>query len=380
MKAFCLIISFILIPFFSFSQSDSSLIQFDDVTLSEALIKLKEVYPIDFSYSSDLVTMEKTKISGTFGSNSLQLTLKKILENTNIEYLIRDEIVILRRKIEPSERVIFGVVIDEENGLPVSYATVQVKGHMIGEVCDFRGSFKLKVSPRYQSDSIQVSSLGYQKRIFPITSEIPDTIYLNPSQLTLKPLHVTSTAYRERTLGVTSRKPKGELYMDTHGQQTALYFETGDAQGKIESVQYFLSEKGNTNAPFRIRIYEVDSLNHGPGEDLLKEFLVVQPDITGGWYDVNLLDYDLSLPDGGFFVAMEGVFPNDYEAYMTGDSSRQISRKRKVAIQQVLSYGQKLGYRKSKDYNTWHYSMSRTWFQLNQPFDVLINVDVLIEK
>jgi len=82
---------------------------------------------------------------------------------------------------------------------------------------------------------------------------------------------------------------------------------------------------------------------------------------------------------------MEGVFPNDYDFYVQGDDFINIS----TADEQteinddtpaVISYGQRLGYTKSrKNNNTWHYSLDHTWFQLRkQLFSIMVAADIMV--
>ncbi len=382
MKVLLTTISLILLKSLAFCQTDTTLIEFDNASLPEVISQLHDTYNINFSYSSNMLEAQNVIVSGKFKGKTPPEILSVILRNTSIEFFYKDDIIILRLKQLETPSIITGVIRDANSGLGVPYATVEVKGKLVGAICDYRGVYLLEVPIEFKNDTIQVSSMGYEKFVFTSSSQNPDTIDLKPKQYLLPTLEVESKGYKSQVLGLDAKKAKGELYMDTHGQQTALFIETDSQVGKIEKIRYYLSEKGNTNAPFRVRIYDVDTTTNGPGKDILKQFLVVQPDVTRGWYEINVWEYDLDIPEGGFFVAMEGVYPNDYEAFIQMNPpkrSNKIMKRRQAAMQQILSYGQKLGYKKSKKYRTWHYSLSRTWFQLDQPFDVLISVDVLVE-
>ena len=380
MKLFTTVISLILITNLTFGQSDSLKIELSSANLHDVIYTLHNYYKVNFSYASDLLDSE-FRVSAQFEGAPLEDVLEEVFSGSTIKYTLRDDVIILKKKAVKQQRIISAKIIDKETQLTIPYATVELKGRLVGAICDYKGDFEFRIPPEYENDSLLISSLGYERLVLVANDITDDTIALQPKDYLLKPFEVIKKEWKSEKLGTNAKKAKGELYMDTHGQQTALYFETEDREGKIEKIRYYLSDKGNTNAPFRVRIYGMDTTSSGPGEDILKEFLVVQPNVIGGWYEIDVLDYDLDLPEDGFFVAMEGVFPNDFEEAMKRKIEEgKTSKRKRIVMQQVLSYGQKLGFRKSKKYRTWHYSLSQTWFQLEQPFDVLIAVDILTEQ
>lgn len=139
-------------------------------------------------------------------------------------------------------------------------------------------------------------------------------------------------------------------------------------------------------APFRLRLYTVDSLTGKPSEDLISEILVAKPGNDPGWYQIDLRSFGLNLPKSGIFVAMEGIFPNDYAFYSSSeefieladvDNASSINDNPPASV----SYGQRLGYNRRNAENTWHYSFSHTWYQLRkQKYGVLIQINVRFEK
>ena len=177
----------------------------------------------------------------------------------------------------------------------------------------------------------------------------------------------------------------GSTYLDTHGQQVALYIDNKKKQeAYIRKVSYHLSDKGNVEAPFRVRILDIDAVTQSPGKDLLTEILVVQPPQgTKGWYDIDISEYGISLPPQGFFVAIQGVFPNDYSSYT--DESGAIERGKRNPKAKAdddftpksIHYGQRINYSGKGGNNTWHYSLSHQWFQMEKDnYSVKISAEI----
>ena len=150
-------------------------------------------------------------------------------------------------------------------------------------------------------------------------------------------------------------------------------------------VSYYLSSKGNTNAPFRVRIYECDSVTGRPGDDMLPEIVVVKPNQGKGLFAINISKYNLKVPKNGFFVAMEGIFPDDYDVYYEGTGFSYKSGNNDSDNEDFtdadLQYGQQLGYTHGSVNNTWHYAVDRTWFQLKKGhFNVMISAGIRVNE
>jgi len=56
-----------------------------------------------------------------------------------------------------------GKVIDSKTSEPVPYATVRLKNYQVGVISNAEGDFRILNNPRFKSDSIIVSCIGYQR-------------------------------------------------------------------------------------------------------------------------------------------------------------------------------------------------------------------------
>ncbi|WP_291527901.1 carboxypeptidase-like regulatory domain-containing protein [Bacteroides sp. UBA939] len=361
------------------------------VPMEESIERIAEAANIHVSYSSDLLS-GCTSVT-LHAQNELLLTvLNQLLAPYKISYTIHSGQLILfpKRTMVVKEYTLKGNIYEEATQEPIAYATLQIKGKSKGVVADHKGFFELNLTEMELADSLTASCVGYERRTFlakSLVSNSGTTIGLKEKLVNIEAVTVTEAKLRKKNKSIGNRNwlTAGSIYLDTHGQQIALYIENDkQVNGYIRKVSYHLSDKGNVEAPFRVRVLTADSLNQSPGKDLLPEILVVQPpQDTDGWYDVDLSEYRIRIPSTGFFVGMQGVFPNDYSFY-AGDAGfieigkRQPENKDDF-MPKSIHYGQRVSYSDKKGRNTWHYSLSHQWFQMERHnYNVKISAEIEI--
>jgi len=349
--------------------------------------RLSEVYKVEFSYMQSVVPAEFVQRADYHAANLPEI-LDDICSRHHLVWLTHDSRVILRQA-EKSERYYYlsGVVREEKYGKTVPFASIYMKSKKFGTAADRQGEFELRVSSADLSDTVVISFLGYKRQFWPVSELLKTSmadIILKENSFVISAVDIKARKFKTKILGNKSRLAKGAMYLDTHGQQVALFVENTNhtAGGHIASVSFYLSKQGNTSAPFRLRLLQKDSLSAKPSDDLFDEVLIVQPE-TGhkGWYMVNLRQYRLRVPEAGFFIAMQGIYPNDYDVAITDDFDSEGETDEPDEAE--ISYGQRLGYTKSRKHksNTWHYSLSHTWFQLkNQKYAVMMTAEIKYEK
>ncbi len=77
-------------------------------------------------------------------------------------------LLVLAGNSQAQTRMVKGRITDSENGDPIPFANLQVKGSRIGTVCDFDGNYSLKISGPH--DSLSAIYIGYKAR----TKKIPE--------------------------------------------------------------------------------------------------------------------------------------------------------------------------------------------------------------
>jgi len=344
---------------------------------------------IYFSYSSSIKVLDK-KYTPSGDSMLVKDLLDNIFHDKGVKYMVWSNQVILKEEvIHPVKKTIRGKILSAHSGNPVEYASLQVMGSSRGTIADEQGNFVMEIPTGSKEDMMKIQALGFQAvsyKLDYLTKFSKHTIYLQPDTFSIPQVEINAPVTRSIEMGNKFSLFKNSMYMDTHGQQTALYISNEDKlTGKIKNVNYYLSREGNTNAPFRIRVYALDTVTGGPGIDLLPEILVVKPNEGKGWFSINLSRYNIRFPADGVFIGMEGVFPDEYQFFYTGNEFVELSELEEEVMEENsyihdnLNYGQQLGFNHRGENNTWHYSLSRTWFQLpKNNFNVLISADIIV--
>jgi hypothetical protein len=281
-----------------------------------------------------------------------------------------------------------GQILSASDSLAISYATLSLKGKSIGTISDYKGIYQWEMSEKYKNDTVIISSMGYNRKYLTVKELMTYNsafLFLEENSIEIDTVFVRNIKYIIDNLGNKGNRPSGSIYLDTHGQQTGLFIENKTGiEGDLIAISVYLAEEGNLTAPFRLRIYSVDSLNRIPVDDIVEDILIVKPEGEKGWFDIDVSQYKLTFPENGVFIGVEGIFPNEYEYYAESNEFIDIKNKTlesPINSHESLSYGQQIGYNRRFSDKTWHYSLSHTWFQLRkQQSGVMIKASVKYEK
>lgn len=361
-------------------------ISLENATIQEVFESLAGKYSIGFSFQSNLPDLQnKVTVSAT--NQPFHSVLKSVLSNTRLSYrIIAKQVVIYTRAEALHENIqIKGKLYKAGTSEPIAYAGMELKTGRKGTISDMRGQFRIEIEQYNLTDTLVISSLNYYPIKVPVKHlTLPGihTLYMTERAYDLPAIEVKGVKRKLESMGNHKRIPSGSFYLDTHGQQTAFYIQNETKKsGSLLSVSFYLSKKGNTDAPFRVHIYAPDSISGKPGEELLPEMVIMKPDHGKGWFKVDLSRYKIALPNDGIFVAIEGIFPGDYD--MTSDDGFLTSFAETEAIpdefeRETISYGQQIGFSGGMNF-TWHYSIDRKWFQLKKKhFNAMISAEFKI--
>jgi len=174
---------FFCIPLINAQQSKDIKIKgsFQDRPLSLVLLHLKINYGLSFEYEEKLI--EDIRITTFFKKSSLDFGMKKILEDTNLNFEIKSAKTIAlflkseTPKVDWSTVVptrkdfnISGIVKDKKTGETLPFANVIIKGSTNGVTTNIDGYFTIFDVPN-DTVLLMVSYLGYQTIPYRITPE-----------------------------------------------------------------------------------------------------------------------------------------------------------------------------------------------------------------
>ena len=94
-----------------------------------------------------------------------------------------------------------GKILDQTTGEPVVFATVRIKGMAKGVVTNMDGGFRLPLSYREAGESIEISSMGYEKKEY-------ELLKLSPKDINVIRLNLGVVSLRE---AIVSAKKKRKL-------------------------------------------------------------------------------------------------------------------------------------------------------------------------
>ena len=227
----------ILDSLFSFSAGN--------VKTGEALniITLRTGY--NFTYDSRLIDTEK-QTDMTFTNLRLDSVLKTIFRNDSLVYTVIDKFIIISKGIEPIAQVddsisindikyLSGLILDEESGDPLPFASIGLKNEGKGTVTNSNGEFGLKIGPVNLNDTIVVSYLGYYGKEIPAAKALEDnfTVAMKREFISIPEIIIKNQIPQEVIIKALYAVPKN--YGSSPASLTAFYREGVMKRNNLQS-------------------------------------------------------------------------------------------------------------------------------------------------
>lgn len=275
-----------------------------------------------------------------------------------------------------------GRLLDKSNNNTIEYGHIYLKGKPYGVLSNIDGLFSL--SNISQNDTVVVSCVGYETLTltFDALTIKQQDIFLNPKIYNLTSAKIKSGEPRIIKTGFLVPKIENDKISGTHhgrisdgytlintGFQIATFIENKEEKiGLIQYVEFFLHKEGIANTPSRLRLYSVNDMG-APKEDLLNKSIIVTDGKNNKWVKVDLRDYQIELPQNGFFIAMEWLQTNN-EAFVYNSKYKNfVGNRGKERLKQeghmkskFIGFGQVLGsYEIEKKKASWTKLISRDW-------------------
>lgn len=246
------------------------------------------------------------------------------------------------------QTTITGIVVDTNN-IPIEFANVYVKGKPVGTNTDEQGIFILKVNNineiQLGTDSIIISHIEFKSKILAlnnikdnekITLEAADPIAFNPVLVS------GSTQKEFGYLGTSQIKTneflRNNLYKSY--QVATLITNHLHKEGYISEIQIYIGSLGNQKNPFRIQLFELDSICKCPGKPLLNKDILIKK-AHKGWNKININNYYLDIPISDFFIGYQWLYSDKKESNKSiFESSHSLGLTKEAEL--VMSY-EKIG-------------------------------------
>lgn len=145
---------------------------------SKALLAVEKASNYRFVYSSDIAPVNKI-INLVVRDADLPEVMDKLLASTNLSYKVMpDQLVVLFSKVAAAPEIRVSGRITDENGNPLSGASIRVKGTSLGVSANTNGEFSITVP----DDAVLIISyVGYEERQIPVSGQTTINVSLKSS-------------------------------------------------------------------------------------------------------------------------------------------------------------------------------------------------------
>lgn len=231
--------------------------------------------------------------------------MKKLLPQIALVFLL-----LLPSLGRGQENRITGRVVDAITKEPIPFASIGLRASDTGALTNESGYFRLLAPDKFNSDSLVVLALGYNRATVFVGQEKPAEL-----SIAMRPRPPGSiTVCRVGPCGVVPKirlATNDGVIAGAPGTQYAFFIENDKRRQTrhLRSVSFYVGENGLPMAPFRVRIYQTDGKRHMPTADLLTERVVLMPAQSGQWLTSDISRYNVVVPKDGYFVALEFVNP-----------------------------------------------------------------------
>jgi hypothetical protein len=197
-----------------------------------------------------------------------------------------------------------------------------------------------------------------------------NAITLSPS---LQQLKTVSIKFKKPVLINVGSKLKSRMTTASFmpGMDVAMFMQGSEnVSGIIKSVGFYLKQSGplgrlygDATAPFRVRVFERDSVGR-PGKEILDDVLIVSGKKRNDWCEVDVSGYNIENPTSGFFVCFSflsfhyyisqsvaarpaGILTSNYSIPLLSFATREF----KETLTYTRTYGGSRDWRKDKGMN-----------------------------
>lgn len=171
-----------------------------NVTLTKSNASLRSVFSeltlktgYNFFYTDNLLE-NSLPVTINVKNAELPAVLNQIFAAQNLDFIIRNQTVIIKARTQVRQDVISGFVGDAKDRKPISGVTVSIKGTKSAVQTDKNGKFTINITE--QAESLEFRFVGYKTVEVPISPNSNYSIYMNEEQLSLNTVVITGMVNR----------------------------------------------------------------------------------------------------------------------------------------------------------------------------------------
>jgi len=207
-----------------------------------------------------------------------------------------------------------GYVLDANTKEPIPFVNLSFLNTLKGTSTDESGHFFIDIPEVLLEKDVHISSLGYEEKVLKgkILSETTN-IYLDEESFELDEVVLSEVWGDSEVLNpISSYSLTSGFSSSSTPWVLALYFPNiGANQKVIEKVMVFLQQQSGdlkSESKFRLRVYNIDPDTGAPGEDLLRENVILNTQEGDTHINVDLSEYKIVVPRDGVYIGLEWLF------------------------------------------------------------------------
>ncbi len=237
-----------------------------------------------FIYDSKVIDNDAVvKIKG--GERSIRQAVYDIVGNTSLEFQMMGTHILITLPSEKKVRVqqdfvpeqitnfVIGTLLDKETGIPISSATVGVRGTSIGSITNQNGDFKLSLPDSLKNDSITFSHIGYlsQDIEFALLIGRHNILSLEPKVVPLQEVVIRRSDPKKLLREMIERRNKN--YSHTAVYLTTFYREGVQLKNKFQNLSEAVFKVYKTSSyssvPDQVKLLKMSRLSNVEAKDSL---------------------------------------------------------------------------------------------------------------
>jgi hypothetical protein len=204
-------------------------------------------------------------------------------------------------------------IVDSTTSKGVDRATVSINKNKNFST-DINGAIDINKTLINPKDNIRISCMGYKSiwLMSGIDNKYPDTIRLSSSVISLKEVKVSSL---NRQIEIGDIKKSYNSHRTTSPNDAYAQFIPNERKikGTISSVEYVLNDElHGIEMPFRVRLYTKNKSNLSLDQELTNDSIIVYNPEKKRLVSVDLLRYNIQLPEDGIIVVFETLDSSYY--------------------------------------------------------------------
>jgi len=233
-------------------------------------------------------------------------------------------------------------IIDSITNEPIPYCNIALeKGD--GFVTNHLGEFCIAFSKNDSLLKLNVTNVSYHQKSLSVFQNSTDSIiYLQPKQYKLNEIEINWSKYQFLWVGNTLKNADSYISLWRFCQTGIYIAPLKNRSAIIETISVAIQNSNPEKVPFRVHVFEVDSTG-GVGSDLLPENVYgLLKDADFAIVELNILKYQLKIPDRGLFITVELLSNNKPNELQYGNSRYLEKNNNRIGITKARYQHRKL--------------------------------------